>query len=205
MRSVPPLTLVDDAYRSPTRATLSRRPNPATRYVASPRTALVRQAKSGIKTSAPYIDNHPLRTGIGLADNPLTVGIEPGAVIAGTGHHVGEHLGEQATRHASSVVRSVSGVSGDLSQPAPTRGVCGASREKRCNVVGEGVEDGAAAWGRIDGRLSSSGGHLCARDLVVLGDQLVEIDRDCAAPTATNACDTEHRYSSTRALSTCPS
>jgi hypothetical protein len=54
-------------------------------------------------------------------------------------------------------VRSVSGVSGDLPQPAPTRGVCGASHEKRCNVVGEGVEDGAAAWGRIDGRLSSSG------------------------------------------------
>ena len=60
-------------------------------------------------------------------------------------------------------------------------------------------------WGRIDGGLSSSGGHLCARDPVVLGDQLVEIDRDRAAPTATNACDPEHRYSTTRALSTCPS
>jgi hypothetical protein len=47
----------------------------------------------------------------------------------------------------------------DLPQPAPTRRVCGASREKRCNVVGEGVEDGAAAWGRIDGRLSSSGAN----------------------------------------------
>ena len=57
---------------------------------------------------------------------------------------------------------------------------CGASREKRCNVVGEGVEDGAAAPGSDRRQTFQLGGHLCARDPVVLGDQLVEIDRDCA-------------------------